>query len=84
MKEQKLNREEIYKKLKEIFIDVFDNEDIEINDSTVSTDVEGWDSSNHIRLIGVIEDEFSIKFDMEALPKLRNVGAMVDMIQGLI
>lgn len=79
-----MTREEIYKKLREIFIDVLDNEEIEINDNTTSAHITGWDSLNHIRLIGVIEDEFGIKFDMEALPKLKNVGAMVDLIQELL
>lgn len=78
-----MSREEIYEKLKEVFIDVFDVEDIVINDETVSTDIEGWDSLTHITLIGVIEDEFDIKFDMEDLPKMKNVGVMVNLIQGL-
>lgn len=76
-----MNREEVYEKLKEIFIDVFDDEDIVITDETVSTDIEGWDSLTHITLIGVVEDEFGIKFDMDALPKMKNVGVMVGMIQ---
>ena len=76
-----MSREEVYARLKEVFVDVFDDESIEISDSTVSTDVEGWDSLMHITLIGVIEDEFDIKFDMDDLPKMKNVGVMVDMIQ---
>ncbi len=79
-----MTRDEVYGKLNEIFFDVFDDEDIVISDETVSTDIEGWDSLTHITLIGVIEDEFGIKFDMEAIPKMKNVGAMVDMIQELI
>lgn len=76
-----MSRKEVYEKLREVFADVFDDEDVEINDQTVSSDIEGWDSLMHITLIGVIEDEFGIKFDMEVLSKMKNVGIMVDMIQ---
>lgn len=79
-----MSREEVYEKLTEVFIDVFDDEDIVIGDETVSTDIDGWDSLMHITLIGVIEDEFSIKFNMDDLPKMKNVGTMVDMIQELL
>ncbi len=76
-----MSREEIFKKLAEVFMDVFDDENITIEDSTSSEDIEGWDSLTHITLIGVVEDEFGIKFDMDALPKMKNVGVMVHMIQ---
>lgn len=76
-----MSRKEVYDKLREIFIDVFDDENIAIDDTTISSDIEGWDSLTHIVLIGVIEDEFGIKFDMDALTKMKNVGVMIDMIQ---
>lgn len=76
-----MSKKEVYDKLREIFIDVFDDEDIALSDTTVSSDIEGWDSLTHITLIGVIEDEFGIKFDMDALPQMKNVGIMIDMIQ---
>ena len=79
-----MNREDIYNKLKEIFEDVFDAEDIELGDMTTSNDINGWDSLTHITLIGVIEDEFGIRFDMDELTKMNNVGHMVDMIQELV
>lgn len=79
-----MSREEVYEKLTEVFVDVFDDEDIAISDETVSTDIDGWDSLMHITLIGVIEDEFGIKFNMDDLPKMKNVGIMVDIIQELL
>lgn len=76
-----MSREDIYERLTDVFVDVFDDEDISINDSTTSADIEGWDSLAHISLIGVVEDEFGIKFDMESLSEMKNVGRMVDLIQ---
>ena len=79
-----MTKEAIYEKLAEIFIDVFDDENIKIEDSTTSEDIDGWDSLTHITLVGVIEDEFGIKFRMEDIPKMKNVGEMVETIKGLV
>lgn len=75
-----MSRKEIYEKLKEVFEDVFD-EEIEISDETTAADVEEWDSLTHINLLASVEDEFGIKFDMKAVQGLKNVGAMVDIIE---
>lgn len=75
-----MTREEIFEKLTEIFRDVFDNDDIEIDDATVAGDIDGWDSLMHITLIGTVEDEFDIKFAMKDVVGMKNVGEMVDLI----
>ena len=66
-----MTREEIYGKLNEVFQDVFDDEDITVNDSTVAADVDGWDSLEHINLIVAVERCFGIKFTMVRRPVLR-------------
>ena len=63
-----------------IFQDVFDDEDITVNDSTVAADVDGWDSLEHINLIVAVERCFGIKFTMGETTGLKNVGEMVDRI----
>ncbi len=75
-----MTREEIYGKLNEVFQDVFDDEDITVNDSTVASDVDGWDSLEHINLIVAVERSFGIKFTMGETTGLKNVGEMVDKI----
>ena len=74
-----MKREEIYERLTEVFEDVFDRE-VELSDETTAEDIPGWDSLRHIMLIGAVEDEFDIKFDMKAVRECKNVGAMVDII----
>ncbi|MCR4728726.1 MAG: acyl carrier protein [Lachnospiraceae bacterium] len=76
-------REEIVAKLEEIFKDVFDTDDIKLEDSTTAADVDGWDSLMHITLIGVIEDEFGIKFPMKDIVGMKNVGQLIDKIAEL-
>ena len=79
-----MNREAIFEKLTEVFVDVFDDEDIVISDTTTAADIDGWDSLTHISLIASVEDEFDIKFDMKAIQGLKNVGEMVNIIEELI
>lgn len=74
-----MTREEVLQKLNIIFNDVFD-EDLTINESTDSDDIEDWDSLEHINLIAAIESEFRIKFDMSEIPKMKNVGDIVDLV----
>ena len=76
-----MSRIEIYGKLTEIFRDFFDDNDIVISDETTSDDIEDWDSLEHINLIVAIEQEFGMKFSMGEVTGMKNVGAMVDIIQ---
>ena len=77
-------REEIYTRLNEVFQDVFDDDSITVSDDTTAADVDGWDSLSHIALLAAVEDEFEIKFDMKAVHGLKDVGAMVDLIEQLM
>ncbi|MCH4154116.1 MAG: acyl carrier protein [Saccharofermentans sp.] len=75
-----MSREEIYGRLNEVFRDVFDDEEITVNDSTTANDVDGWDSLEHINLIVAVERAFGIKFTMGETVGMKNVGEMVDKI----
>jgi acyl carrier protein len=75
-----MTRDEVYSKLNEVFQDVFDDEDITVNDATTSSDIEDWDSLEHINLVVALEKKFNIKFNMVEVNKLKNVGEMVDII----
>lgn len=75
-----MKREELFEKVQEIFRDIFDDETLEITDATNSSDIDDWDSLNHINLVVAIEKEIGIKFSFEDLASLKNVGAMVDSI----
>lgn len=75
-----MTREELFGKVQNIFRDIFDNETLEISDSTNSSDIDDWDSLNHINLVVAVEKEIGIKFSFEELATLKNVGAMVDLM----
>ena len=75
-----MTRDEIMEKVQAIFRDVFDDDTLIITDSTNSSDIEDWDSLEHITLVVSMEKEFSLSFDLKEVNKLANVGEMVDLI----
>ena len=72
---------EIYERLNNVFRDIFDDETIEVNANTTSNDIEDWDSLEHINLIVAIEQEFGMKFNMNEVTTMKNVGEMVEIIK---
>lgn len=79
-KEDAMTREEVLDKVNDIFKDVFNREDLVINFETTAKDVEDWDSLRQITLIEVIEDEFNMRFTMDEVVGMENVGSMIDII----
>lgn len=75
-----MNKKEVYEKLNVIFRNNFDDEEIVLNDETSSADIEDWDSLEQINLIVAIQDEFKIKFNIDEVNAMNNVGEMVDFI----
>lgn len=75
-----MNKETVYEMLDEVFQDVFDMDDLHVNDNTTANDIEDWDSLEHINLVLAIERKFKIKFSMDEVLKFNNVGEMVDVI----
>ena len=75
-----MSREEVYAKLNPVFRDVFDDEEITVNDATTAADIEDWDSLEHINLVVAIEKCFCVKFNIGEVSSMKNVGEMVDYI----
>lgn len=73
--------EKIYEILNEIFQDVFDDEDIVVDAETNSDTIEDWDSLEHINLVVAIEKAFGLKFSMDEVTGMKNVGEMVEIIK---
>lgn len=76
-----MSRQEILDKVNEIFQEVFDDEEIVVEESTTADDIEDWDSLTHITLITEIETEFDFKFAMKDVLGMKDVGEMLDIIE---
>ena len=75
-----MNKQEIIKRLNEVFRDVFDDDSIVISERTTADDIEDWDSIEHINLISAVEREFKIRFTMGEVSGMKDVGEMIDII----
>lgn len=73
--------EGIYERLNGVFRDVFDDDTIEVGESTTADDIEDWDSLNHITLIDAVESEFGVRFTMGEVSGMKNVGEMAEIIK---
>lgn len=73
-------KEEILKKLQEIFMDVFADQNISLDENTNANDIEGWDSLTHITILEAVQDEYGITFELDEIIEMQNVGDMIDAI----
>ena len=67
--------------LNAVFQRVFDNDQIVISDEMTANDVNEWDSLAHINLIMEIEAEFNLKFTVDDIVDIKNVGEMIQLIE---
>lgn len=71
----------IFEKVQEIFRDNFDDDSLVITRETCADDIEDWDSLEQINLLTAIERKFSIKFKLEDVRGLENVGDLLDLVE---
>ena len=74
-------REEIRRRLNRVFIEVFDDDTIEIFDEMTAKDIEEWDSLMHISLVVATEMAFGVRLNAAEVGKLENVGAMLILLE---
>ncbi len=75
-----MERLEVIDKLTTIFRTTLNNNSLILTNELTANDVDRWDSLSHMIIITEIEKAFSIKFKLKDLNKMRNVGAMIDII----
>lgn len=65
---------DILNELTNVFREVFNNPNIQIQDTTTSNDIVGWDSFSHMNLLSAIEIHFGIEFTHREVVSFKNVG----------
>ncbi|MEG1896066.1 MAG: acyl carrier protein [Oscillospiraceae bacterium] len=79
-----MTKQTIFDELTVIFRDIFDDEEIQLTEATTAQDIEDWDSLEQINLLVAIEKKFSIKFKLEDVSHLANVGDMANLVAKLV
>lgn len=75
-----MERSEIFDKVVEICKDVFNNEDLNLTETSCAADVEEWDSLTHLGVISDIEEEFNIQFTLDDIINATNLGELVNAL----
>lgn len=73
--------DEIIKQVNIIFIDLFEDESIVLNEYSDTSNIEAWDSLNHIQVITAIEKKFKIRFELNDLLNFQNIGDLCRGVQ---
>jgi acyl carrier protein len=76
-----MKKSEILKEINKIFIDVFEDNSIVLTEATTTTDVEAWDSLNHIQMITAVEKHYKIRFKLNDLLNFKNVGDLCSGVE---
>jgi acyl carrier protein len=71
----------IIKQINAIFIELFNDENIVLTERSDTTEIEAWDSLNHIQVITAIEKHFKIRFELNDLLNFQNIGDLCKGVQ---
>ena len=73
--------DEILKQVNTIFIELFDDKSIVLNEQSDTSSIEAWDSLNHIQVITAVEKRFKVRFDLNDLLNFQNIGDLCRGVQ---
>jgi acyl carrier protein len=76
-----LSRDQLLSQSQAIFRDVLDDPKLVLSDKTTASDVEGWDSLNHVTLVMTIEEHFKVRFVTWEVMGWKTVGEMLDCLE---
>lgn len=75
-----MSRTDIIDRMTPVFQEVFDDDNLTIDASTTSGDVEDWDSLSNVRLIIAVERAFGVRIKASEVAQLDNVGSLADLV----
>jgi acyl carrier protein len=70
----------VSERLKQVILGELELEGFDLDGSMAPSDVPGWDSLSHIRVIDAIEAEFHLRFRSLEILRFRNVADLQSLI----
>ena len=67
-----------------IMKEIFKDQNLVISRDTRSSDIEKWDSLSNMHLIVAVEDHYKIRFALDEIQFLKNVGELYDCVSKYI
>ena len=67
--------------LEKIVSTILRRENISLSMDMTATDVEGWDSLNHVQILFAIEQELGIQFPINEIQGLNNIGDLIELMK---
>ena len=76
----RINNIDIVNHLDDWMLKIVNDEEVEISESTVAADVEGWDSLAQVLIVGQLQNEIGVRLSSTEVAACANVGEFVDAI----
>lgn len=76
-----MEQREIIEKVQDVARSVIENDEIVLDYSTTTDQVEGWDSLNHVQIVSEIQDLFDIKFSAKEMISWESIGDLCETIR---
>lgn len=73
--------EAILTTIQDIVRDELDDDSITLTEQTKASDVDGWDSLAHVRIVIATETEFGVRFGTGEITALKDVGDLVALVK---
>lgn len=67
--------------LNEVFREVFDDDELEVQRQTSAKDIDEWDSLMHVNLVLAVESRFGVRFTSTEVASLKDVGDLNDLVE---
>ncbi len=67
--------------IQEVFREVLELPDLQLQYSTTAAEVRGWTSMTHVRILLAIENRFRIRFEAHEIINVKNVGDLANLIE---
>lgn len=71
----------IFEEIKQIIIDILDDDNLDITMETNADDIEDWDSLAQMNIMVSVSKKFKVKFNVEEIASLHNVGDLVKAVE---
>ena len=73
-------KDQTLRELEPIFHSVFDDDQLVLTSNTSASDIDTWDSLNHVRLMLAVSKSFKTRFTASEISRLQNVGELVELV----